>query len=74
MRTGRILRRQRSLSAWKKSLERRHALLEDEIEAERRRPAPDPLWVQTLKRHKLRVKEQMSEIDGVLRLVGPGPA
>lgn len=44
------------------ALRRRHALLEFLIADERKRPAPDPFKLQSLKREKLWVKERMSSL------------
>ena len=49
------------------SLETRHADLETRIEAEMTRPMPDLLRIQKLKRLKLRVKDEIESISGVLR-------
>ena len=40
----------------------RHAELKNEINAETRRPLPDSLTLQALKRRKLRLKEEMLRI------------
>lgn len=42
------------------SLRRRHHALEERIATEQARPIPDSLRLQTLKRRRLRVKEQMA--------------
>lgn len=44
------------------SLCARHAGLEAQIAAEMNRPKPDDLVLQKLKRHKLRLKEQMGNL------------
>ena len=41
------------------TLRQRHAQLESEIETETNRPAPDELLIQTLKKKKLLLKEEM---------------
>lgn len=51
-------------------LKQRHSQLQDEIDTEMRRPLPDPLIAQKLKRTRLRLKDEIECIDGVLRTVG----
>ena len=41
------------------SLELKHAGLERKIEEEMSRPMPDTAMLQALKKHKLRIKEQL---------------
>lgn len=60
----------KSLTVWKQSLERKHADLEEAIGEEVKRPMPDFLEIQTLKRRRLQVKEDLALIEGVLRTVG----
>ncbi len=45
------------------TLARRHQELDAEISAERKHPAFDEMRVVDLKRQKLRVKDQIAEID-----------
>ena len=49
------------------SLETRHADFETRIEAELTRPMPDLLTVQKLKRLRLKAKDEIESIAGVLR-------
>lgn len=49
------------------ALDARHRALETRIGDEMRRPLPDLLSLQTLKRRKLMVKDEMEAIAGVLR-------
>ena len=42
------------------TLRRRHALLDHQIGEEQRRPAPDTLQLQALKRQRLFVKERLA--------------
>jgi hypothetical protein len=44
------------------ALQLKHAGLERQIEQEMSRPMPDLATVQTLKRRKLRIKEELSHI------------
>lgn len=57
----------------KKRLERKHAALEDLIGEETRRVAPDTLKLQKLKRRRLRVKERLSHLEGVVRTLASRP-
>ncbi|UFN51319.1 YdcH family protein [Roseomonas sp. OT10] len=50
-----------------RSLEDRHASLEDKLAAEASRPRPDELELARLKREKLKIKEEME------RLRAPAP-
>ena len=42
----------------------RHRQLEQEIEAENARPSPDDAHMATLKKQKLRVKDEISRLEG----------
>ncbi|WP_315760892.1 YdcH family protein [Sphingomonas sp. Y38-1Y] len=44
------------------ALEAKHATLDRRIAAERQRPLPDQALLGELKRHKLRVKEEIASI------------
>lgn len=44
------------------ALEAKHATLERQIDAETRRPLPDPATLAALKKQKLRIKQEMTEI------------
>jgi hypothetical protein len=44
------------------SLQAKHAMLDNQINAEEHRPAPDPIVIADLKRRKLRVKEELQGI------------
>ena len=46
---------------------RRHRELEDRIADVERRPQPDPIVLQRLKREKLRLKDEMQYCEGMLR-------
>ena len=45
------------------SLRSKHALLEQQIDAEMHRPLPDQLILTRLKREKLRIKDEMARAD-----------
>ena len=49
------------------ALQRRHRRLDDRVAAEHRRPQPDMSVLQTLKREKLRLKEELTHYEGLLR-------
>ncbi|MCB2059453.1 MAG: DUF465 domain-containing protein [Novosphingobium sp.] len=44
------------------SLELKHAGLEKRLEEEMNRPLPDNAVIQTLKKQKLRIKEELSQL------------
>ena len=44
------------------ALENKHASLEARLHEEMSRPAPDAVTIQQIKRAKLRIKEELSEI------------
>jgi len=44
-------------------LKDRHHALEAEIDAENARPAPDELRIQTLKKEKLRIKDEIQRLQ-----------
>ena len=46
------------------SLRAKHATLEQEIEDEHHRPLPDDLRLSELKREKLRIKDQIAQLQG----------
>lgn len=43
------------------ALQLKHAGIERQLEAELNRPLPDPAFVQTLKKRKLRIKEELAD-------------
>jgi hypothetical protein len=45
------------------SLRSKHALLEQQIDAEMHRPLPDQMILTRLKREKLRIKDEMARVD-----------
>jgi hypothetical protein len=60
-----------SLEAHIAALQGRHHDLEERIAREQRRPAPDASLLQTLKRRKLLIKDDMTRFEGVLRSLRP---
>ena len=55
-----------SLDSHLTELRRKHELLSNRIEEEQRRPAADELGLATLKKEKLRLKEQITRLSGRL--------
>lgn len=53
-----------SLGAHLQELKRKHANLSDRVEAAQRSPATDDLALRELKKEKLRLKEEISRLDG----------
>lgn len=45
------------------SLRSKHALLEQQIDAEMHRPLPDQMILTRLKREKLRIKDEIARVD-----------
>jgi len=52
-----------SVEARKEALERRHAVLEAQLQSLTTRPKSDSLQAAALKREKLRVKDEMARLD-----------
>ena len=52
-----------------RSLEAIHADLEARIDAEVKRPLPDDLLVQRMKRQRLKAKDEIAAIAGVMRTI-----
>ncbi|MFQ5984389.1 MAG: YdcH family protein [Alphaproteobacteria bacterium] len=50
-------------SARRAALTAKHAKLEQAIEEEMRRPLPDTLHLSTLKREKLRIKDEIAKLS-----------
>lgn len=53
-----------NVSTHLESLRSKHAVLEDKIRSEQRRPGADTLELATLKRQKLHVKEEIEKLSG----------
>lgn len=53
------------------TLRARHRQLDQQIEQEGGKPAPDTMALQRLKRLRLRAKDEMEALAGVVRLVDP---
>lgn len=49
-----------------KALRGQHSSLDEQIRHEHRRPAPDTLHVQTLKKFKLRIRDEINRLERVL--------
>ncbi len=64
---SRWLRTRHGLSKRLQSLHELHASLEARIRKERLRPLPDGLVIQRLKRMRLKAKEEIASIAGVMR-------
>lgn len=59
-----------SLKGRVQALRRRHSELQQRIDSELSRPAPDSTILKRLKRRKLLIKDEMRRYDGVLRGLG----
>ena len=53
-----------------RALRSQHENLDDQIRQEERRPAPDHLHIRTLKKFKLRLREEIARLEQVLRPSG----
>jgi len=53
------------------TLRTRHRQLDEKVRRETAKPAPDAFLLQRLKRLRLRAKEDMEAMGGVVRLVDP---
>lgn len=60
-------RKGRTLAARLQALRDRHGRLEAEIAAEQSRPLPDTARLGAKKRAKLRIKDEIASLDGVIR-------
>ncbi|MBJ3764589.1 YdcH family protein [Maribius pontilimi] len=60
-------RKRPSIMARVENLHRRRGELSARIYAELRRPAPCSMTLQTLKRERLRLKDEIARFDGLLR-------
>lgn len=52
-----------SLSSHLQELKRKHQTLSDKVEAAQRAPATDDLHIATLKKQKLRIKEEITRLS-----------
>jgi hypothetical protein len=52
-----------TMQDYAESLRDKHALLEQQIDAEMHRPLPDQLLLSRLKREKLKIKDEMVRLD-----------
>ena len=62
------------LSARIDAVQRRHRRLDERVAAEHRRPQPDMSVLQSLKREKLRLKDELARYEGLLRTLARGRA
>ncbi|MEM1048484.1 MAG: YdcH family protein [Pseudomonadota bacterium] len=69
----RLTRKRQGLFGRLQTLETLHADLEDRIAVESIRPLPDTLRIQKMKRLRLRAKDEIAAIAGVLRTVSRPP-
>ena len=71
-------RRVQTMSMLAQRLKRQHHRLDQVIASESRNKLPDFLKLQRLKRLRLRVKDKLFEVEGVMRTIGkpiwPGAA
>ncbi len=58
-----------TLAARVEAIRRRHRALEQSVETEHMRPLPDVVVLQSLKREKLRLKDEMQVYEGLLRIL-----
>jgi hypothetical protein len=49
------------------SLQKRHAIIQSQLEYEEARPAPDTALIQQLKKEKLLLKDEISRLSGSQR-------
>jgi hypothetical protein len=56
------------------AVQRRHRGLDERVAAEHRRPQPDTGVLQTLKREKLRLKDELARYEGLVRTLERGRA
>ncbi|MEM9045607.1 MAG: YdcH family protein [Pseudomonadota bacterium] len=66
-------RNNKSLTHWREVIHERRAYIEERLAQENRHPLPDFLMVQALKRERLRLKDELTLIEGVVRTVGKPP-
>jgi hypothetical protein len=52
-----------SLTTHIQELRKKHQNLSDRVESEQRKPASDPLEIATLKKQKLRLKEEIARLS-----------
>lgn len=53
-----------SMSAHIQELRRKHATLAEQVEMEQRKPGADGLHIAALKKQKLKLKEEISRLEG----------
>ncbi len=60
-----------TMQDYAESLRDKHALLEQQIDAEMHRPLPDHLLLSRLKREKLKIKDEMVRLGNGLSAIRP---
>lgn len=74
MQNPHLIRRSKTLYVWAQSLRRKHADLDKVIEEESAHPLPDALYIQRLKRGRLRLKDQLVKLEARIRAIGQSGA
>ena len=65
----------KTLGIWQQCLERKLDDLHSMLEEENNHPLPDFIMIETLKRHRAKVRAELAAIEGVLRTIGePAPS
>lgn len=54
-----------NLGSHLQELQKKHQILSDQVEAEQKSPASDDLQVMTLKKEKLKLKEEISRLNHI---------
>jgi hypothetical protein len=62
-----------SLAAHVEMIRRRHRAIDSFVEFEQRRPAPDAAVLRSLKRERLRLRDELSSYEGLLRVLERRP-
>lgn len=52
-----------ALTSHLQELRKKHQVLSDKVDAEQRSPGADPLHIASLKKQKLRLKEEITRLD-----------
>jgi len=63
-----------SIAARIEAIRRRHQMLDRSVEDEHLRPMPDTAVLRSLKRERLRLKDEMQSYEGLLRVLARDPA
>lgn len=65
-------KRSASLSARIEAVRKRHRRIDDSVAAEQSRPNPCMAALQTLKRQRLRLKDELQHYEGLMRTLSRG--